>query len=159
MSNTPGRIKGRTPASLKDAYSQLVDACGGDVRAANIAQRSKSQIQRYTDEAEPDQHMPAPVILSLEAACGEPFVTRFLALATNHVLLATESKKDDAPLAQDLAAVGREMARLFEQVGAAMSDGRVEGGEAAQIEARAMDGVTALVSVIAETRRIRRGQV
>lgn len=153
--NSPGRIKRRTPASLKDAYSQLVDACGGDVRAANIAQRSKSQIQRYTDEAEPDQHMPAPVILSLEAACGEPFVTRFLALATSNVLLATESKKDDAPLAQDLAAVGREMARLGDS--AAMADGQVDLPEAAQIEARAMDGVTALVSVIAETRRIRKG--
>lgn len=156
--NAPGRIKGRTPASLKDAYSQLVDTCGGDVRAANIAQRSKSQIQRYTDEAEPDIQMPASVVIALETACSEPIVTRFMALATGHVLLNT-SAKDDGPLAQDLAAVGREMARLFEEVGAAMADGVIEPGEAAQIEARAMDGVNALVSVIAETRRIRRGQV
>lgn len=153
--NTPGRIKGRTPASLKDAYSQLVDACGGDVPAANIAQKSKSQVQRYTDEAEPDCHMPLTVVLALESACGEPFVTRYMALATKHVLLNTTAK-DDAPLSQDLASVGREMARLFEEVGTAMADGKVKVPEAAQIEARAMDGVNALVSVIAETRRIRR---
>lgn len=152
--NTPGRIKGRTPASLKDAYSQLVDACGGDVPAGNIAQKSKSQIQRYTDEAEPDVHMPAPVIVALETACGEPFVTRFMAMATSHVLLNTKAQTD-MPLAQDLAAVGREMARLFEEVGTAMADGKVASAEAAEIEARAMDGVNALVSVIAETRRIR----
>lgn len=155
---TPGRIKGRTPASLKEAYSQLVDACGGDVRAATIAQRSKSQIQRYTDEAEPDSHMPPPVFMAMEAACGEPFVSRFTALASGYVLLST-APADNSPLSQDLAAVGREMARLFEEVGGAMADGIVEAPEAAQIEARAMDGINALVSVIAETRRIRRGGV
>jgi hypothetical protein len=155
--NTPGRIKGRTPASLKDAYSQLVDANGGDARAALLAQKSKSQIQRYTDEAEPDSQMPASVVVALEAACNDPIVTRYMALATGHVLLST-SPADNSPLSQDLAAVGREMARLFEEVGAAMADGIVEANEAAQIEARAMDGVNALVSVIAETRRIRRGQ-
>jgi hypothetical protein len=155
MVNTPGRIKGRTPASLKDAYSQLVDACGGDVRAALIAQKGKSQIQRYTDEGEPDYQMPASVAIALEASCGDPIVTRYMALATNHVLLNTTAKTD-APLAQDLATVGREMARLFEEVGGALADGAIAPAEAALIEARAMDGVNALVSVIAETRRIRK---
>lgn len=158
MSNTPGRIKNRTPASLKDAYSQLVDACGGDVRAGNIAQRSKSQIQRYTDEAEPDQNMPIPVVLALEAACGEPFVTRYMAMATGHILLST-TPESDAPLAQDLAKVGKEMARLFEEVSVSLIDGKIDDTEAARIEARAMDGVTALCSVVAETKKIRAGVV
>lgn len=156
--NAPGRIKGRTPASLKDAYSHLVDACGGDVRAALIAQRSKSQIQRYTDEGEPEYQMPASVVIALEAARGEPIVTRYMALATGHVLLNTEAKTS-APLSQDLANVGKEMARLFEEVAVAMSDGSVTAAEAAAIEARAMGGVNALCSVIAETRQIRKGTV
>lgn len=154
--NTPGRTKDRTPASLKEAYSHLVDACGGDVAAGNLAQKSKSQIQRYTDEAEPDVHMPVTVALALEASCGNPFVTRFMALATNHILLNTTTK-DDAPLAQDLAAVGREMALLFEEFGASLSDGKIDGPEAAKIEARAMAGISALASVISETRRITKG--
>jgi hypothetical protein len=101
--------------------------------------------------------MPIPVVSALEAASREPIVTTFMALATGHVLLPTTAA-DEGPLSQDLAAVGREMARLFEEVGAAMTDGIVEPLEAARIESRAMDGVNALVSVIAETRRIRRGQ-
>ena len=124
--------------------------------AATIAQRSKSQVQRYTDEAEPDQHMPVTVALALEAACHQPFVTRFMAMATGHVLLATQAK-DDLPLSQDLANVGRDMAKLFEEVGASVSDGKIDAAEAARIEARAMDGITALASVIAEARQIRRG--
>lgn len=153
--NTPGRIKGRTPASLKDAYSQLVDACGGDVRAGLLAQKSKSQIQRYTDEGDPEYQMPASVVIALEAACEEPIVTRFMALATGHVLVST-APADNSPLSADMAAVGRELAKLFEECGTAMADGKVDVKEAAEIEARAMGGINALVSVIAETRRIRK---
>lgn len=154
--NSPGTYIERPKATLKEAYALLVKACGGFVRAAAASRVEKSQMERYTLEAYPDCHMPADVVMSLEMHCREPIITRFLALATGHVLLPTTAK-DDAPLAQDLAFVGHEMARLFEKVAAAMADGKIQTAEAAQIEAVAMDGINALVSVVAETRRIRRG--
>lgn len=155
--NSPGRIKGRTPASLKDAYSQLVDACGGDVPAANIAQKSKSQIQRYTDESDPDCHMPLTVVLALEAACGDPFVSRFLAMQTQNVLVDVSGGTSGTPT-QHMAVIGRDTGKLYQEFGESLADGTITTKDAAKLKAAAMKDIAALAALIGDLNKVQGGQ-
>ncbi len=155
--NSPKPYIPREARSLKDAVSALVRQCGGLERAASLTRVSPSQMQRYTSPSEHDYQMPVDVALALEMSCGVPHVTRFLALETRHVLLNT-APQDNTPLAVDVANVGSEIGKLFEKFAAAMADGKVCVEEATAMEESAVRGINALVSMMADTRRIRKGE-
>ena len=155
--NSPKPYIPREARSLKDAVSALVKECGGLERAASLTRVSPSQMQRYTSPSEHEYQMPVDVALALEMSCGVPHVTRFLALETSHVLVNT-SPHDDTPLAVDVAKVGQEMADLFQKFAAAIADGKICVAEATALEESAVNGINALVSLIADTRRIRKGE-
>lgn len=154
--NSPKPYIPREPASLKEAVTDLVTACGGQDRAAALTRVSPSQIQRYTAPDQHDYQMPADVVQALEMACGKPLVTRFLAMATGNVLIST-GPGDGLPLSADMGAFGRDAASMFEEFSRAMADGKIEAREAADIERRAFAVIDAAASVIAECRRIRKG--
>ena len=75
---TAGGYKKRPSGTLVEAQSRLVTMAGGLHRAGDIADRSKSQVARYTDPAE-FQPMPADVIRILEREAGQSVVSAFLA--------------------------------------------------------------------------------
>lgn len=63
---------------IKAATRDLVKACGGVVRAGEIAHVSKSEVSRWQSAVDTDLiHLPA--LLALESECGVPFVTRVMA--------------------------------------------------------------------------------
>jgi len=155
--NSPGPNIRRDARSLKDAVTALVKECGGLERAASLTRVSPSSMQRYTSPADHDYQMPVDVALALEMSCGVPHVTRFLAMETKHVLVNT-SPHDDTPLAVDVAKVGQEMAELFQKFGSAIADGKICKAEATALEESAVAGINALVSLMADTRRIRTGE-
>jgi hypothetical protein len=101
--------------------------------------------------------MPVDVVCALEMSCSVPHVTRFLALETKHVLVNT-SPHDDTPLAVDVAKIGHEMAELFQKFASAIADGKICAAEATSLEESAVNGINALVSLMADTRRIRKGE-
>lgn len=146
----------REIATLKEAVTDLVSACGGQERSAAMTRVSPSQMQRYTAPDQSEYQMPVDVALALEMSSGNPIVTQFMAAQTGHVLISTKPD-DETPLSQDIATVGRDTAKLFEEWALAMRDGKISKQEAAGIEKRALDGINALASVIAEVRLIRRG--
>ncbi|MBL4757526.1 MAG: hypothetical protein JKY32_07780, partial [Rhizobiales bacterium] len=53
--NPKTSIKPRPAGSLKQAVDMLVNAVGGQVRAAELAGKSRTVMARYTDDADTDR--------------------------------------------------------------------------------------------------------
>jgi hypothetical protein len=155
--NSPGRIVPREPASLKAAYSDLVDACGGDDKAGVLAQKSGTQMHRYTDPGEPECHMPLIVVMALEAHCGEPHVTRFMALQTQHVLVSTGEGYSDA-IAVHMGKIGQDTGSLYKQFADAIADGTLSRKEIARLLAAAFKDLNSIAALIGDLWRMQRGE-
>lgn len=84
MSRTP--YKPRSSGALKAAVSELVTAVGGGPVAAELTRVSKTQMARYTDDAEVGTYMPVDIVHTLEAAAGAHPVTAWLAAAAGCAL-------------------------------------------------------------------------
>ena len=134
MSKFP--YKPRPPGSLKAAVSALVSACGGRAVAAEHLGLSQTQVQRYTDPAEPDIHMPLNRVLVLQRMAGVAPVTELMAAEMGGAVLWLPKGKPDA-LARDIAGVGETASRLFGDYGKALGDprspGRVDRREARRL--------------------------
>ena len=155
---THGTYIERSPATLKGAEDELVKACGGLERAAALTRVRYSQMQRYTAPSDPDCHMPADVIESLELHCEQPIVTRFLALQTQHVLISV-SEGASADTAVHMANIGQETGALFKEFGESIADGTVSTKEAAKLRAAAMKDIAALAALCGDLGRVQRGEM
>lgn len=123
---------------LKAATRDLIAACGGVERAAEIAKLGKSTIARYQA---PVLDYDAPDLITLLAAarlegeCGVPFVTRAMAEAHGQLVVdpAKETTKGAALMAAyaAVAAASADEARI---VAEAMADGVVDGNETELID-------------------------
>ena len=82
----------RAPGTLKQAYRDLITGCGGFEAAALKVRVSVSQLNRYTDPTidREDVHMPSDIVAALEAHCGRPIVSGWLAQAVGFRLVAVE---------------------------------------------------------------------
>lgn len=154
---TPGTYIERTPATLKDVEAELVKACGGLDKASALTRVRPSQMQRYTAPGEPDCHMPIDVVESLELHCGQPLVTRFLALQTQHVLISV-AEGASADTAVHMAMIGQETGGLFKEFGESIASGTISNREAARLSAAAMRDINALAALCGDLGRIHRGE-
>jgi hypothetical protein len=82
--------KPRPPGSLKAAASALITANGGARAVAGLLGTSESVVTRWGDPSDENlgRHMPVHRAVELEARCGEPHVTRFIAAEAGFLLLA-----------------------------------------------------------------------
>ncbi|MCX5495780.1 hypothetical protein OSH11_13785 [Kaistia dalseonensis] len=64
---------------LKAATRDLVKACGGVERSAEIAEMSSSEVSRWQSSKALRYIIPLDAVLALEADCGLPFVTTVMA--------------------------------------------------------------------------------
>lgn len=89
MPGTPN--KPRDLGKVKDVVTRLVSACGGIKSAAAVdgVRVGKTEMGRYTcdDQFKGSHFMPVDVVLALEAHCGAPIVTEYLAAEAGAVLL------------------------------------------------------------------------
>jgi len=133
MSKFP--YKQRTPGSLKEAAHQLIKECGGLDGAAEIARVRKSQLFRYTNDSEEDAncHMPADVVRSLEAYCGQPIITEYLAAAQGCVVFRPEPAPAGATIPQSVAEIAEQTSKLFHEFALAFADGRIDPAEAGKM--------------------------
>lgn len=128
--------KRRTYGTLKGATAELVEACGGISKAAQLARIGKSTMFRFTDES--DEHasvaMPADIIDLLERHCGRAIVTDWLAAQRGAVLFAPELEPGAAAdMPQDVARIAEKAARLFGAYALAQADGTLSREEAASL--------------------------
>lgn len=130
----PQPYKPRPAGTLKEALAELVTAAGGNVRAAELLRTSASQVQRYTDPAEPDYCMRVDQVRALEAATGRAIVTEFLAREAGGVLLPIETAGLGA-LGAEIAATAQEIAEMFGAFAEIQSDASEAGAEVTANEA------------------------
>jgi hypothetical protein len=140
----PARKPGSHPASkpraagtLKAATLALVEAAAGPgsamERAAELAEVARSTVQRWTD---PDGEcaaitIPAGKVRALEAAAGDPIVTRFLAHEAGCALVPLTLGDEDALAVLTGLAAGQS-GRVFERIARGLADGRLDPREAAE---------------------------
>lgn len=147
----------REPGSLKEAESALVQACGGLPGAAKLlyGRVRQAQIARYTSETEECEfvHMPADVIATLEAACGAPIVTRWLAMAARALLVPLPGRGQETSYLESLGRIGENSGELFRRITGALEDGVVTPREAGEVKAEAMKLSAALGVLIGRLNR------
>jgi hypothetical protein len=120
---------------LKAKQRDLITACGGQVRAAEICSYGKSTVGRWADPNSPDL-MPLDAIFSLEEECGRHDVSEAIASARGRRFADVEAS-GEAANACIMARHAEAMVRVGElaATGAmAFSDGRLTPTEAVQID-------------------------
>lgn len=133
MAKSP--YKPRRPGSLKAAVAELIERCGGVVRASELARVSRSQLFRYSNDSDDDAntHMPADIVAALERSCGHAFVTEWLAVEAGCTLLPIEIDPSDEAIPQDVGLVAQHTSGLFREFAVAFSDSRIDSIEAAKM--------------------------
>lgn len=115
---------------IKAATRDLVKACGGIERAAEIALVGKSTMGRFQHSGEEDI-IPLTAVLALEADCGRPYITRVMADLNGRGLTDPEAERDVAgTLATHHNNLMHKFAELTTSVASATADGVVSPAEA-----------------------------
>lgn len=117
---------------LKLKTRQLIDRCGGLEEASRACREtcrpySVPHLSRCQVPTAPD-FLPIDIVLCLEAYCGEPIITGAMSEARPSVVVAGELRDELADIVEGGAAA---MARCR----AAMSDGRLDAAERAELAA------------------------
>lgn len=146
--------KPRPPGSLKSVLAEMVAQLGGLDRAGELIGRSRTQVARFTDPAEPEAFPTVDQVRTWEAALGKPLVTAFLALEAGALLLMM-ALGEDGEAAVDLAVIGQETAELFRVYGEALRDGAITRGEAGLMVKEIDDVAAALLTARAHLVEIR----
>lgn len=119
---------------IKAATRDLVKACGGVVRAGEIALVSKTEVSRWQAPGSPDL-ITIPATLALEADCGLPLVTQVMADMSGRRLSDPDAdQRQQACLATNIAETLRKSAEVMTSYAAAIADGVVTAAEAEVID-------------------------
>lgn len=138
--------------SLKALFRVTVARCGGLDAAATCVRVGRSQLHNYCD-MHSDQFAPVDVLAELEAVAGEPLVTADLARRAGFILVPMAAEGDGL-LAQDMAALGKEVGETFAAFAHAMAnDGAVDAAEAERVERELADVVRVASAALANLRR------
>lgn len=122
---------------VKSAQKDLIERCGGIVRAADKCSSSKTEVGRWNNQTDPDI-MPIPAVLQLEADCGVPLVTAAMA-DLNHRRLADpdEFAAANASVMAAHAEVVVQFGELIAKTAIAFSDGKLTPAELAGMDRNA----------------------
>lgn len=118
-----GRFHGESLyRGLKTATRMLVRDAGGLELAAKVTRVERATLSRYENPAS-EFFLPVDVALDLEAANGEPHVTRFLARAQGHVLIELPRLEGAGEWGQHLGDIAKECGEAIAVVGQALAAG------------------------------------
>lgn len=127
---------------IKAATRDLVKACGGVVRAGEVAHASKSEVSRWQSGTDPDV-IPLTAVLALEADCSMALITSVMA-DLNGQRLVGDGPASAVEVAGHHAEALRSMADLISSGAAALADGRITPAEATVLDRAAGDAERAL---------------
>lgn len=154
-----GTMKVRPAGTLKSAILGLVEANGGCVRAGEVTETTKGNVQRWTDpDGETASTFPGVnKIRLLEASCGEPIVTRWMAAESGHVLVRMLASPQ-AAISVLAGLAGGEMGDVLRAVANAIEDdGELSPTEAGQIIKEIDEVLSALAAARAVAVAVRDG--
>jgi hypothetical protein len=142
-------IKPREAGSLKDAVAALIEACGGVSKVR--CRVKKTVLQEYADNDKPARHMPLDIVQHLEAQCGNPIVTRFLALS-NNCLLEQAGDQAREPTSIVLGRMTEDQGRILAAAAEDVRDGKLTRTNAEIVLRATDDMVPALIELRAAAR-------
>lgn len=120
---------------LRGAQRDLVDACSGIERVAELTSMSKSQVGRWRSPTDRDL-MPLSAVLMLEDDCGRPFVTAIMAEFHGRSLTDSEQRGQRvANLAAQVADLCEQSSHMVVETVRAKADGIVTPAEATALRA------------------------
>ena len=143
-------MTGRQPVELKAFFRDLVTACGGPKRAAQLVGAQASHISEAMAAHVPERWPRVDQVAILEADCGRPFVTAALADRLGYSVAPVATGEDAKPAVQHLATVTRETHDVVAALIDAMADGHVGEAERRQIRAQAQEAIQALHKLCAD---------
>jgi hypothetical protein len=134
---------------LKTAARRLIQECGGIEGAATASRVAKSQLARYQDPDDVACFMPFDVAADLERACGQPFVTRAMAMAAGGCFIrpargVAAVKASD--LAAQLAKFGSEVGDVFSAAPGVLAPG-VKAEQCAKLKRECEDAIAVLLTM------------
>lgn len=140
----------RQPVELKAFFRDLVTACGGPKRAAQLVGAQASHISEAMAAHVPERWPRLDYIAILEADCGQPIVTSALADRLGYSIAPVAASGDPRPAVQHLASVTRETHDVVAALIDAMADGHVGEAERRQIRTQAQEAIQALHKLCAD---------
>lgn len=111
-----------TYLGLKAATRMLIREAGGVELAAKVTRVERAELSRYENPST-GRFLPVDVLLDLESANGEPHVTRELARAQGHVLIALPRLEGTGEWGRHLGAIAKDCGEAIAVVGEALSVG------------------------------------
>lgn len=135
--------------ALKAAYRDLIRACGGQERCALLLGISQSRISEAASINHLDKSPRLDHVAMLEADCGSPVVTKFLADALQHRVVRVEPGQHLEPHDQ-LARIISGSAEVSSGLALALADGKVSPSEALRLKHQALVALDNLQAYLAE---------
>jgi hypothetical protein len=153
---TRGYYKARTPGTLKAAEAQLIAANGGPVAAAEKCTVGKTVLQQASDIDHPKRHLSVPTVIQLERACGQLFVTSFMAAEQGHMVEAVANVSLDS-LPVCIGRITTEMGELLSAAALDMRAGALSHANAAIVLRETDEVIAALMTLRAGARAVMEG--
>jgi hypothetical protein len=126
-------LPGRDYLALKAHCRDLVAACGGPKRAAEITRGHASHISESIAPHHGDRFLAIDQVMDLESECGLPAVTQFLAGAHGFDLVPRSGSAAAISPVQHLSRLAKESGDVIQQMAEAVSDGEVSRAERDQM--------------------------
>ncbi|MBU2533306.1 MAG: hypothetical protein KKB37_11235 [Alphaproteobacteria bacterium] len=153
---------GRVYNALKARFRLLVDTCGGPNSAERISRISQQQISRCgsVDEEHANRFAPIDEIADLEAHCGKPVVTEYLAELSGYVLVRVPdaAATDAVGLVSRVSEMLREVSDVSGGVADALRDNRVTRREAKGVHKEVREAIQKLVEIDREVDLVARSK-
>lgn len=147
--------KPRKPGSLKKACAELVEACGGQKAVAGLWKCAPQNVARMTDDDHRQNPPRVDQILLLEALCGQPIVTRFMAGELNCIVEPINCTLHQ-PLAFVMGKVTKEMGEMLSAAALAVQAGTLSETNAALVLRETDDVICGAAEVRAACRDVLR---
>ena len=119
----------RPPLELKAYFRDLIAACGGTKRAAQITSFNACNLSSAMAAHETERWPRIDHVMLLEADCGAPIVTAALADAAGFALVARRSAAPRLDTLHHLRGIRKETGDVQLQLAAAMHDGALSRNE------------------------------
>lgn len=139
--------------ALKASFRDLIRACGGQERCAELLGISQSRISEASSINHMDKSPRLDHVMILEADCRSPIVTRFMADASHHRVVSIEPGKTQDPHLHLAQIIGGN-AKAAMGLAGALADGRIMPSEALALKAQALAALDNLQSYLGELDRI-----
>lgn len=151
---------------LKRRFDKLLELNGGQTEVVTLKLTRGGQTDFSRWASTNDEHVdetprfaPADVILDLEAACGEPLVSAYIAQQTNHVLVKLpDPVRDVTDLGRITGKAMKEVGDVFSDMGKMLDDGVLKAVESETLARDIDEAMVMLVTLKMMAQRVAKGE-